>query len=367
MKSIIFIFPSSQLGGAERIMFNLAKHLNSINYEVVLFILSNGRNPILDAYSKESNIRVVYCDSCNDKNLFSYKKLFATIKINNFDFIFTSHIITNALLSLFLKTSKINSKLISRESTVPFERFFGFKLFIIKFLYKFLYGKQSLIIYQTQFMKESLFNNLGFYPAKNNVVIQNSIDIYDIESKIKSSKIEKQDLNLTFIACGRFITLKNFDVLLSAYSEFIKNYNGKSLLYLLGDGPEMQNLKKICSKLGLNNNVIFTGKVDNPASFFSISDIGIITSQVEGFPNVVLEMMYSGVKQVISTPCTPAIYDLPNILITDGFSENDILNAFYFSIEENRDFSVKYKEYIRDNRTIFSFWNDVIKATSNNS
>ena len=33
---IIFVFPTSQLGGAERIMFNLAKYLDAINYEVVL-------------------------------------------------------------------------------------------------------------------------------------------------------------------------------------------------------------------------------------------------------------------------------------------------------------------------------------------
>lgn len=359
MKSIIFIFPTSQLGGAERIMFNLAKYLDDINYEVVLFILSSRRNPILDAYSRESNIKVIYCDSCNDKNLFSYLKLFKIIKINNFGYIFTSHIITNALISFFLKVSKLNSKLISRESTVPFERFSGYKIFIIKLLYKFFYGKQSLLIFQTDFMKNSLINNLGYMPAKKCIVIPNCVDIDNIESQIIASDLAYNNEVLTFVACGRFIELKQFDVLIKAYSKLVKTYQGATKLILIGEGPMKNELIDLSEKLNMSNKIIFTGNIKNPAAYFSIADIGIVSSTIEGFPNVILEMMISGTKNIVSTPCTPAIRELPNILISDHCSEKDILDLLVRSENNREDNSLLYKKYIKEFRSIKSFWNKV--------
>lgn len=357
MKSIVFIFPSSQLGGAERIMFNLAKYLNSINYEVVLFILSNSRNPVIDISAKESSIKVIYCDSINDKNLFSYKKLFETIKRNNFDFIFTSHIITNALLSLFLKKSKINSKLISRESTVPFERFAGYKIIIIKLLYKFFYGKQNILIFQTDFMKKILFTNLGYSPAKNCIVIPNCVDIDNIKTQINTSDLHYNNDTLTFIACGRMVNLKQFDILVRSYYSFKKIYRNKTRLIILGDGPEFNNIKVLVDSLNLNHEIFMLGQVSNPVQYFAISDIGIICSKVEGFPNVILEMMTSGIKNILSTPCTPAVYELPNISISSGFSEEDIFELLCNSIENFNDNSLIYKNYILENRTVSNYWN----------
>lgn len=361
MKSIIFIFPTSQLGGAERIMFNLAKYLNLINYEVILFILSKNRNPILDVFSRKENIKLIYCDSSDDKNLFSYMKLFKLIKKYNFDFIFTSHIITNALVGFFLKFSKVNSKLISRESTVPFQRFSGYKIFIIKLLYKFFYRKQSLLIFQTDFMKKSLFENLGYLPAKNCIVIPNCVDIDNIQKQIINSNFSYKEDVLTIVACGRFIELKQFDLLIKVYSKFISSYKKSTRFILVGDGPMKNELVALSKKLDIADNIIFTGNVKNPSAYFSIADIGIISSTIEGFPNVILEMMIAGTKNIVSTPCTPAIYNLPNILISNGCAEKDMLEALIEAANKKEDNSFLYKKYIQEFRSINSFWNKVIE------
>lgn len=361
MKSIIFIFPTSQLGGAERIMFNLAKYLNLINYEVILFILSKNRNPILDVFSRKENIKLIYCDSSDDKNLFSYMKLFKLIKKYNFDFIFTSHIITNALVGFFLKFSKVNSKLISRESTVPFERFSGYKIKVINFMYKFFYGKQDVLIFQTDFMKKSLSENLGYLPAKKCIVIPNCVDIDEIKLQILTSDLSYNNEILTFVACGRFVELKQFDLLIKAYSMFNLFFQKPTRLILVGDGPMKNKLIELSEQLNISHNILFTGNVRNPSAYFAIADVGIISSTVEGFPNVILEMMISGTKRIVSTPCTPAIYDLPNILISNSCSENDILEVLIESVNNKEDNSSLYKSYIEDFRSIKSFWNKVIE------
>ncbi|ERS03612.1 hypothetical protein Q674_08410 [Acinetobacter sp. COS3] len=361
---IIFIFPSSKIGGAERVMLNLAKYLCQINYSVFLFFISSGENDKINSFFEGMNVDITYCPTTNSKSMFSYIKLFKKINNSDFDYIFTSHIITNALVSFFKKVFNIKSKLISRESTVPFERFSGIKLIVIRLFYRFFYGGQSLLIYQTDFMKNSLFKNIGFYPAPNNLVVPNCVDINNINMQVKSGLLKKNEKILNFIACGRLVELKQFDILLYAYSDFIKSYKSPSQLCILGDGPQLERLKEISFELRLSSHVIFMGNVSNPASYFAASDIGIISSRVEGFPNVVLEMMASGIKQVISTPCTPAINELPNVIVSDGFSKAEILKLLTSSAESNCDYSREYKEYIANFRSIPSFWDAVIHKVS---
>lgn len=358
--NIIFIFPTSKLGGAERVMLNLAKYLNSIGYNIFILVLSKKTNYILDEFSEKDKVKIYYINSKSDKNLLSYFKLFKILLNNNFDYIFTSHIITNSIVSLFLKFSKINSKHISRESTVPFERFSGYKIKIIKIMYRFFYGSQSLIIYQTEFMKKSLYNNLGFYPAKNNIVIENSVDIDNLDFQISNSSLEIDKSILNIVSCSRLIPLKKIDNLLYAYSKFVKDFDKESKLFIIGDGVEFKKLKKISSSLGLDDYVVFTGNIKYPAQYFAIADIGIISSEVEGFPNVILEMMFAGTKKIISTPCTPAICELPSIEITDGFSEKDLYNSLFKISKLNKDNSLLYKKYIYSNRKISDFWEKVI-------
>lgn len=357
---IIFVFPTSQLGGAERIMFNLAKYLSSINFQVSIFILSSKKNHILDSFSeKNNNFDIFYCSACSDKNLFSYIYLVRLMRKYDFDYIFTSHIITNALVSFILKFTNLKSKLISRESTIPFERFSGYRMKIIQFMYKFFYGSQDILIFQTDFMKNSLINNLGYIPAKKCIVIPNCVDIDNIESQIIASDLAYNNEVLTFVACGRFIELKQFDVLIKAYSKLVRTYQGATKLILIGEGPMKNELRDLSEKLNMSNKIIFTGNIKNPAAYFSIADIGIVSSTIEGFPNVILEMMISGTKNIVSTPCTPAIRELPNILISDHCSEKDILDLLVRSENNREDNSLLYKKYIKEFRSIKSFWNKV--------
>lgn len=115
----------------------------------------------------------------------------------------------------------------------------------------------------------------------------------------------------------------------------------------------------LSEKLNMSNKIIFTGNIKNPAAYFSIADIGIVSSTIEGFPNVILEMMISGTKNIVSTPCTPAIRELPNILISDHCSEKDILDLLVRSENNREDNSLLYKKYIKEFRSIKSFWNKV--------
>ncbi|MEZ4547541.1 MAG: glycosyltransferase [Thermodesulfobacteriota bacterium] len=76
--------------------------------------------------------------------------------------------------------------------------------------------------------------------------------------------------------------------------------NGKFTFLLIGDGKTKPSMQKLSKDLGINNNTIFTGFVDNPREVLPIIDIGCLTSKREGMGIVLLEYMAFR-KPVVST------------------------------------------------------------------
>ena len=74
---------------------------------------------------------------------------------------------------------------------------------------------------------------------------------------------------------------------------------------MLGEGPEMKNLKKLIKIKSFKGNVIFAGKVDNPYRIIKESLGLILASKSEGFPTVLIESIFLNTG-VISTNCETA-------------------------------------------------------------
>ena len=54
-------------------------------------------------------------------------------------------------------------------------------------------------------------------------------------------------------------------------------------LIIIGDGSELENLKKEVQKFKLIKNVFFLGKQTNPYPYIRNADLSIMTSHFEGF------------------------------------------------------------------------------------
>jgi glycosyltransferase involved in cell wall biosynthesis len=208
--------------------------------------------------------------------------------------------------------------------------------------------------YYRQMVVQSI-KYVDYFTAPNRHLTSRLMDIFDISSekveyvpngvntKISIQKIEREDSEVRFIAVGRLIKTKNFDLLLHA----LKFLNDSSLkLTIIGEGPLYSHL----TNLILKNNIKDISIIDEMPKYklFNViasSDCLIHPSFVEGMPNVVLESLAIGI------PCLVSNIPAHNELIKEG------LNGFLFDPYSQKDL-IKKMQFILRNRNILSHMKD---------
>lgn len=115
-----------------------------------------------------------------------------------------------------------------------------------------------------------------------------------------------------FIAAGRMVKAKGFDVLLDAFAQLEKSEKTPYLM-ILGDGPERQPLLAQARELGIGDRVSLPGAVANPFPFYRRAHALVVSSRREAIPNVLSESMACGTP-VIATECWTG----PRALLEDG-------------------------------------------------
>jgi len=68
---------------------------------------------------------------------------------------------------------------------------------------------------------------------------------------------------------------------------------------IVGEGPLRNDLELYADKIGISQQVKFLGHQNNVMELYSLCDIVVHTSSLEGLPNVILEAMFAG-KPVVA-------------------------------------------------------------------
>ncbi len=254
--------------------------------------------------------------------------------------------ITTTLIRLGLLKKKY---FIGRESTQIFERFSGAKLFLYKKMYHLGYSRVDLLICQTEQMKKSLVANLPWVDEKIKIkVIANPIDLFDVDN------VEDMDYEQPFIiGAGRLIPEKGFDILIDAFKKTVKVYPDYQLI-ILGEGKERANLENKIKNLQLEDKVILRGHVTNVYPYFKKAKVCVISSRIEGFPNVLLQMISQNDK-VVSTKCAEGIDRIPRINVAETHNSESLNEAILKSLSENGiENRVVFNSFLQE-RSVVSF------------
>ena len=107
--------------------------------------------------------------------------------------------------------------------------------------------------------------------------------------------------SLVILFVGRRNKLKNLPVLLKVFAEVEKRIKSACLL-IVGAGDQKKHLERISIELNITKRVIFAGEKrrDEIIPYYQMSDIFVLPSRYDNFPQVVNEAMASGLP-VIAT------------------------------------------------------------------
>lgn len=208
---------------------------------------------------------------------------------------------------------------------------FKFKQQIYKSVIKRVVKKSANIITPSEFVKNDVAQFTGIDPGKISVIYEAADKILDSPESIPKLTGKK-----FIMYVGRPTPHKNLERLVGAFSK-LRDTNSDLFLVLIGkNDANYKRIKKLVSKLGLEQSVIFTGFVNEGQLrwLFEHTNAYVFPSLSEGFGLPGLEAMAHGAPVVSSNAtCLPEIYG-------DG--------AIYFDPMDMDDMTAKINTVLKD-------------------
>lgn len=163
----------------------------------------------------------------------------------------------------------------------------------------------------SNYTKDALINEYGIN-SSNITVIPNGVDAnkFRIRPRQKARKRLKLPLDKRILlVVSRLERRKNVASLISALKLLRRN---DTILVICGEGEYSYKLRELTVELKLNNNVMFTGIVNDNLLplYYNAADLYVLPSVIEGFGLTLLESMASGTPVVASKVCAiPEVTD----------------------------------------------------------
>jgi len=162
-------------------------------------------------------------------------------------------------------------------------------------------------------------------------VIYNSVDFVDIGGgKIKEIKNKFGQGSKIIVTACRLMPWKGVDGIIKVLPKLIKKIGNINFL-VLGDGQELENLKKLTSEIRMTDNVYFLGRIsrDDIMDYFGVADLFVLNTNYEGLSHTILEAMKAGTPVVATNVGgnPEVIEDGKDGLLVDYNNEEELLEA----------------------------------------
>lgn len=298
---ILFALPAKDMGGTERVILNLLRNIDTERFEVHLTMLAAAgiASGDIPAYVEIHELGVGRARWA----AFPIAKLCWKLK-PDIVFSMSAHLNSVIIASRTLMSRDIRvlvregADITSRDVTPSWLKWR---------IYKHAYRRADLVICQSEFMKQELITKFGLAPSRV-ARIYNPVDITSIAALADAEPSPYTEVGPNLVAIGRLSREKGFDVLLKSLP-LVRKAFPTACTTILGDGPDLPELKSAQKRFGLDSAVRFLGSRRNPFPFLKHADMLLLPSRSEAMPNVVLEAIALGTPAV-TTNCTPALSEL---------------------------------------------------------
>lgn len=305
---ILYIIASSQMGGAENFIHLLMKHLDGEKFEK--YIVCPEKGYYSDKFKSISKETLFINPKRSFMNIATILQVSRFIKDNKIDLIHTMlytsdfcgivsrHVAGRALI---LNTINGFNFLVLEKKSLRLKRR------LASLLYRFIYRYSDKLIAVAEAVRQDLISRKGIkvneeklstFLAAGMAESYNNFSREDIDYLHAKGLTDK---NFLLSAVGTLNASKDYDTMLEAFSlATAKRPNIR--LFIAGEGPERDRLKKKVSDLGLSGKTYFLGLLEarKKNALLYLTDIFIMSSRSEGCPTALLEAMHFG-KPIIAT------------------------------------------------------------------
>ena len=281
---MVFVSPSLKFGGMERVMSIFANHL-AVQRDFIVEIVLFGINPEV-FYPLDSRINIIKTPISAKQNrlLFTLRTVFWLRKSVSRDY--KTYVVSfGEYWNSFILISLLGIKNVSVTISDRMD-----PLKILKFphelLRKTFYRFANNIIFQSNYAKNILEKRVKLGKT---FIIPNPIN-----NEVIGDKFISRENEVLFV--GRIIETKNVPLLINSF----KASNNKDWrLVLVGDNDLKQNNNQWLKGLKQESNITHVPKTIKVNEFYSKAKIFAFPSISEGFPNVVLEALFNGLKVLV--------------------------------------------------------------------
>lgn len=158
----------------------------------------------------------------------------------------------------------------------------------------------SMTEYRTACSNEAgifLFKNKAFEVLNNGINSRKYLFDIRIRDKIREKNgVSDQKI---ILHVGSFTESKNHPFLIKVFEKVAKDMPD-TLLWLVGVGPDLDNIKKIVERKKLSHRVKFVGTVNNIEEYMMAADCFVLPSKMESFGIVNIEAQATGLPCIIS-------------------------------------------------------------------
>lgn len=303
----------------------LLKHLDRSRYRLAVGVVDT-RNA---AYRDEISADVEFIDLGVTRVRYALPKIAALIWKRRPDVVFSTLGHLNLALAMLRPLLPGGVRFIARETIVVSNALHEYRWpSVWGLLYRRFYSRHDLLVCQSRDMQVDLVERFG-YPQDRSIVINNPVEVDRIQQRA-SDPLNDDAMakgNIRLVAAGRLVEQKGFDLLIEAIARLA---DPAVCLFILGEGPLLDDLKRLAVARGVADQVQFVGFQSNPYAWLARADAFVLSSRYEGFPNVVLEALACGTP-VIATPApggTREILDgLPECKVAEEIDARHLAEA----------------------------------------
>lgn len=285
-------------GGAEAYIHNLAKELVAKGHQVTVFCGNDGHHSVNDVVE---GVRVIRRGGFY--TVYIWAVIYYCLKLRGkFDVVIDSENGVPFFTPLFVGVPKfllihhIHQQVFREHLPFPFSHI---AMFIESKMMPLVYQNVKVLTVSESSKKE--IYQIGLSRKKDVTVINPGI-----ESNLFKPAKKTSYPSIVFI--GRLKPYKNVDVALKAFEKVVQKLP-KARFVIAGDGEMLSTLKRMSTKMGLNDNVEFVGKVSDElkAELFAKSWVAVQPSMIEGWGITVIEANASGTPVVAAN--VPGLID----------------------------------------------------------